>query len=147
MYAAGIEIAPDRDLRFHITQRTVNIIQPQIQRIVFADRQAKIHACAVTLQIIRRQIVIFRVVMVVEHFAAKADAINGVIRVSGRDFDIGLIGVARAAETDRITAAQPVVLRYAQLITDAAVGAITQAHVECAGVTLFNFIHHINLIR
>ncbi len=126
----------------------MHIIEPHIERIIFADREAQIAAQPVTLLVIAAGIGIGCVVAVVENFPAKANAINGIPEgIGDAQLDIGLVAAARAVETDAVARTQPVVLSDAQLIANAAVGAITNTEVKGAGVAFLHLIHHIDSVR
>ena len=83
----------------------MDVINTHIQRVILANREAKITPQPVTLLVIAPGICIGGIVAVVENFPAQADAINGKIGIGGAQFNIGLVAVTRAVKTHAVAGA------------------------------------------
>ena len=94
-----------------------------------------------------RQIRIVRIKVIIEDTTAEAYTVNGEVWVGNRELGIGLVVVFGPVDTDRIASTQPVILLNTDLEADAAFSAVADTEVEATGVTLFNFINNVNLIR
>ena len=125
----------------------MHIAQARTQRIVFVNREAQRDVCTIAFVGIVRQVRIVSVEVVIENTTAEADAIHGKVRVRHRQFSIGLIVVFGAVNPNGIAGTEPVILLNAGLEADAAFRTVTNAEVKATGVTLFNLIDHVNLIR
>src|SRR5690606_26860340 len=111
------------------------------------NREAERTIQTVTLVGIRGEVRVVRFKVVIEDTTTQAYTVHGEVWVGNGELRVGLVVVFRPVDTDRVTCTQPVILLNADLEAHATFSTVTNTEVETTGITFFNFINNIHLIR
>lgn len=100
-----IKVIPRRQLRIHVRQVVMDVINAHIQRIILTNRETKIAPQPVALLSYSSRHLHRQHRSCCRNFPAEVDAINGKIGVGCAQFNIGLVAVTGAVKTHAVAGA------------------------------------------